>query len=104
MASSKPRALLLGHSLTGYSAAGIRALAERAEVTVLARPPDPLAPYDYSALDLGEADMQVADYPWPFELLDELVERTQPDVICVAGWGPALWRALRRARGGGTTA
>lgn len=98
MASSKPRALLLWHSLTGYSAAGIRALAERAEVTVLARPPDPLAPYDYSALDLGEADMQVAAYPWPFRLLDELVERARPDVICVAGSGPALWRALHRAR------
>ena len=67
-------------------------------MTVLARPPDPLAPYDYSALDLGEADMQVAAYPWPFTLLDELVERTRPDVICVAGSGPALWRALHRAR------
>jgi hypothetical protein len=61
MSTSKPRALLLWHSLTGYSAAGIRALVERAEVTVLARPPDPLAPYDYSALDLGGADVQVAD-------------------------------------------
>ena len=30
MTASKPRALLLWHSLTGYSAAGIRALAERA--------------------------------------------------------------------------
>jgi glycosyltransferase involved in cell wall biosynthesis len=98
MASSKPRALLLGHSLTGYSAAGIRALAERAEVTVLARPPDPLAPYDYSALDLGQADMQVATYPWPFTLLDGLVERIRPDVICVAGAGRALCRALHRAR------
>jgi glycosyltransferase involved in cell wall biosynthesis len=98
MATPKPRVLLLGHSMTGYSAAGIRALAERAEVTVLARPPDPLAPYDYSALDVGRADMQVAAYPWPFTLLDQLVERTRPDVICVAGSGRALWRALRRAR------
>ena len=54
MTSSKPRALLLWHSLTGYAAAGISTLAERAEVTVLARPPDPLAPYDYSALDLAK--------------------------------------------------
>jgi glycosyltransferase involved in cell wall biosynthesis len=76
----------------------MRALAERAEVTVLARPPDPLAPYDYSALDLGEADMQVAAHPWPFTLLDEWVERVRPDVICVVGSGPALWRALHRAR------
>jgi len=98
MASSRPRALVLWHSMTGYSAAGIRALAERAEVTVLARPPDPLAPYDYSALNLGQAEMQVAAYPWPFTLLDELVERTRPDVICVAGSGPAVWRALHRAR------
>jgi glycosyltransferase involved in cell wall biosynthesis len=98
MAASKPRALLLSHSLTGYSAAGIRALAERAEVTVLVRPPDPLAPYDYSALDLGKADMQVAAYPWSFRLLDEMVEQTRPDVICVAGSGPTLWRALLRAR------
>ena len=45
-------------------------------MTVLARPPDPLAPYDYSALDVGQADMQVAAYPWPFTLLDQLVERT----------------------------
>ena len=67
-------------------------------MTVLARPPDPLAPYDYSTLDLGHADMQVASYPWPFTLLDELVERIRPDVICVAGAGRALWRALRRAR------
>jgi glycosyltransferase involved in cell wall biosynthesis len=67
-------------------------------VAVLARPPDPLAPYDYSALELGQADMQVAAYPWPFALLDELVERTRPDVICVAGSGPALWHALHRAR------
>ena len=98
MASSTPRVLLLWHSLTGYSAAGMRALAERAEVTVLARPPDPLAPYDYSALDLGQAAVQVAPYPWPFTLLDELVERTRPDVICVAGSGQALWRSLHRAR------
>jgi glycosyltransferase involved in cell wall biosynthesis len=98
MTTSKPRALLLWHSLTGYSAAGIRALAGRAEVTVLARPPDPHAPYDYSALDLGGADVQVADYPWSFALLDELMARTRPDLICVAGSGPALWRALHRAR------
>ena len=38
MADSKPHVLMLWHSLTGYSAAGMRALAERAEVTVLARP------------------------------------------------------------------
>ena len=94
----KPRVLLLWHSLTGYSAAGIRALAERCEVTVLARPADPLAPYDYSALDLGQAAMRVAPYPWPFTLLDELVEQTRPDLICVAGSDWALWRALHRAR------
>jgi glycosyltransferase involved in cell wall biosynthesis len=98
VALSKPRVLLLWHSLTGYSAAAIRALAKRAEVTVLARPPDPLAPYDYSALDLGGADVQVAAYPWHFTLLDELIERTRPDVICVAGSGTALMRALHRAR------
>ena len=98
IAPPRPRVLLLWQSLTGYSAAGIRALAERSEVTVLARPPDPLAPYDYSALDLGQAVMQVAPYPWPFTLLDELVERTRPDLIGVAGSGPALWRALHRAR------
>ena len=98
MAPSKPRVLLLWHSLTGYLAAGIRALAERAEVTVLTRPPDPLAPYDYSALDLGQAEAQVAAYPWSFTLLEELVERTRPDVICGGGSGWALWRALHRAR------
>jgi glycosyltransferase involved in cell wall biosynthesis len=98
MTTSKPRALLLWHSLTGYSAAGIRALAERAEVTVLARPPDPLAPYDYSALDLGGAEVDIAVYPWPFTLLDELIERTRPDLICVAGSGTPLMRALHRAR------
>ena len=47
---------MLWHSLTGYWAAGIRALAERAEVTVLARPPDQLAPYDYAALELNGAE------------------------------------------------
>jgi glycosyltransferase involved in cell wall biosynthesis len=90
--------LLLGHSLTGYIAAGIRELAERAEVTVLARPPDPNAPYEYAALDLGGADLHVAPHPWPSTLLDELVEQTRPDVIYVGGSGMAVLRVLRRAR------
>ena len=99
MADSKPHVLLLSHSLTGYSTAGMRALAERAEVTVLARPPDPLAPYDYSELDLGGADLEiVAEYPWPFALLDEMIERTRPNIICGSGSGHALFRALHRAR------
>jgi hypothetical protein len=38
MAPSKPRVLLLRHTLTGYRAAGIRAPAERAEVAALAPP------------------------------------------------------------------
>ena len=47
----------------GYMAAGIRALADRSDVTVVARPPDPLAPYDYSALDLNGAELLVAEWP-----------------------------------------
>jgi glycosyltransferase involved in cell wall biosynthesis len=98
MATSKPRVLLLWHSLTGYSAAAIRALSERAEVTVLARPPDPLAPFDYARLDLGGADVQVAAYPWSYTLLVELIERIRPDIVCVAASGLPVWRALHRAR------
>ncbi len=98
MTRSTPRVLLLWHSLTGYSVAGMRALAERAEVTVLARHPDPLAPYDYDALDLGGATLQVADYPWSLTLLDQLIETTKPDILLSAGgWWP-LERALVRAR------
>ncbi len=98
MAVEKPRVLLLWHSLSGYWAAGIRALADRAEVTVLVRPPDPMAPYDYSALDLHGADLRVASWRWPFSLLNDLVEQTRPDVTCSIGHTPALWRALHRAR------
>jgi glycosyltransferase involved in cell wall biosynthesis len=98
MASTRPRVLLLWHSLSGYWAAGIRALTERAEVTVLVRPPDPHAPYDYAALDLNGADLQTAAWPWSFSLLDELVERTRPDVTCSIGQALGLWRALHRAR------
>jgi glycosyltransferase involved in cell wall biosynthesis len=98
MASSEPRVLLLWHSLSGYWAAAFRALAERAEVTVLVRPPDPLAPYDYDAFDLGGATLEVAPYPWSFSLLDELIDRTRPDVTCSIGQGIPLWRALHRAR------
>ena len=32
--------------------------------------------------------MQVAAYPWPFRLLDELVEQTRPDVIVRRRVGP----------------
>jgi glycosyltransferase involved in cell wall biosynthesis len=98
MIQPQPRVLLLWHCLTGYWAAGIRALAERAEVTVLARPPDPLAPYDYAALDLGGAELQVATWPWSFSLLDELFERTRPDLVCSIGRNEGVLRALHRAR------
>jgi glycosyltransferase involved in cell wall biosynthesis len=98
MATSTPRVLLLWHSLSGYWAAAFRALAERAEVTVLVRPPDPLAPYDYEAFDLGGATLEVAPYPWSFSLLDELIERTRPDITCSIGQTIPLWRALHRAR------
>lgn len=89
---------MLWHCLTGYWAAGIRALAERAEVTVLARPPDQLAPYDYAALELNGAELQVAAWPWSHALLDELIERSRPDLVCSIGQSPGLWRALHRAR------
>ena len=95
---SRPRVLLLWHSLSGYWAAGFRALAERADVTVLVRPPDTLAPYDYAALDLDAAQLRVAPWPWPSSLLDELVEQTRPDVACSIGQSLALWRALHKAR------
>jgi glycosyltransferase involved in cell wall biosynthesis len=98
MAPSKPRVLLLWHSLSGYWAAAFRTLAERAEVTVLVRPPDPLAPYDYDAFDLGGANLEVAPYPWSFSLLNELIERTRPDITCSIGQSASLWRALHRAR------
>jgi glycosyltransferase involved in cell wall biosynthesis len=98
MATAAPRALLLWHSLTGYSAAGMRALAERAEVTVLVRPPDALAPYDYDALDLGRAKLEVAPAPWSATLLDELIDRTQPKLIVSAGGGRIQMRSLQRAR------
>jgi glycosyltransferase involved in cell wall biosynthesis len=98
MAPSKPRVLLMWHSLSGYWAAAFRTLAERAEVTVLVRPPDPLAPYDYDAFDLGDAHLEVAPYPWSFSLLDELIERTRPDITCSIGQTVPLWRALHRAR------
>lgn len=86
------------HSLTGYMAAGIRALADRSDVTVLSRQPDPLAPYDYSAIDLNGAELQVAEWPWSFSLLNEVVERTRPDVITAAGWRRPMLRTLHRAR------
>lgn len=98
MATAAPRALVLWHSLTGYAAAGMRALAERAEVTILARPPDPLAPYDYEALDLGGAALEVAPAPWPTSLLDELIDRTRPELIVSAGGSRVQNRSLRRAR------
>lgn len=98
MTSSRPRVLLLWHSLTGYWAAAVRALAEQADVTVLVRPPDPLAPYDYDALELNGAELQVAPWRWSHGLLDELVERTRPDVTCSIGHTPGMWRVLHRAR------
>jgi glycosyltransferase involved in cell wall biosynthesis len=96
--TSRPRVLMLWHSLSGYWAAAIRTLAERADVTVLVRPPDPLAPYDYDALELDGAELQVATWPWSHKLLDELVERTRPDVTCSIGHTPGMWRVLHRAR------
>lgn len=96
--SSRPRVVMLWHSLTGYWAAAVSALAERADVTILVRPPDPLAPYDYSTLELNGAELQVAAWPWSHSLLDELVERTRPDITCSIGHTPALWRVLHRTR------
>jgi len=90
--------LLLWHSFTGYWAAAVRALAQRADVTVLVRPPDLLAPYEYDAFDLNGAELQVAAWPWSHELLDELVERTRPDVTCSIGHTPGMWRVLHGAR------
>jgi glycosyltransferase involved in cell wall biosynthesis len=98
MAESRPRVLMLWHSLSGYWAAAISTLAERADVTVLVRPPDPLAPYDYDALELNGAELRVAKWPWSYKLLDELVERTRPDVTCSIGHTPGMWRVLHRAR------
>jgi glycosyltransferase involved in cell wall biosynthesis len=98
MATSRPRVVMLWHSLTGYWAAAVSALAERADVTILVRPPDPLAPYDYSSLELNGAELQVAAWPWSHALLGELIERTRPDITCSIGHTPALWRVLHRAR------
>ena len=98
MATAAPRVLLLWHSLTGYAAAGMRALGERADVTVLVRPPDPLAPYDYDALDLGGVELEVAPVPWSNALLDELIDRTQPNLVVSAGGRRSQNRALQRAR------
>ena len=98
MASSRPRVLLLWHSLTGYVAAGIRALADRAEVTVVARPPDPLAPYDYSALDLKGAELIIADSPRPFAFVDGLVQRIRPDIVVGGSRNSGMLRAFHRAR------
>ena len=98
MASSRPRVLLLWHSLTGYAAAGIRALADRAEVTVVARPPDPLAPYDYSALDLNGAELLVADSPRPFAFVDGLAQRIRPDIVVAGARNSGVLRAFHRAR------
>ena len=47
---------------------------------MLARPPDQLAPYDYAALELNGAELQVAAWPWSYALLDELIERSRPDL------------------------
>src|ERR1700722_9641238 len=98
MASSRPRVLLLWHSLAGYMAAGIRALADRSDVTVVARPPDPDAPFDYSALDLNGAELRVAEWPRSFSLVDELIERTRPDIVCGIDRNGGVLRALHRAR------
>ena len=98
MASSRPRVLLLWHSLAGYMAAGIRALADRSDVTVVARPPDPDAPYDYSALDLNSAELRVAKWPRSFSLVDELIERTRRDIVCGIDRNGGVLRALHRAR------
>jgi glycosyltransferase involved in cell wall biosynthesis len=98
MASSRPRVLLLWHSLTGYAAAGIRALADRAEVTVVARPPDPLAPFKYSALDLNGAELLVEESPLPSSFVNALVDRTRPDIVCAGGRNIATLRGLHRAR------
>jgi glycosyltransferase involved in cell wall biosynthesis len=96
--SSRPRVVMLWHSLSGYWAAAVSALAERADVTILVRPPDPLAPYDYSTLELNGAELQVASWRWPHSLLQELLERTRPDITCSIGHTPALWRVLHQAR------
>jgi glycosyltransferase involved in cell wall biosynthesis len=92
--------VLLWESLTGYAAAGIRALADRSDVTtVVVRPPDPLAPYDYAALDLNGAELHVAESPLSSAFVYALVERTRPDIVC-AGWrNKGVLRALHRARG-----
>ena len=71
MAASKPRVLLLWHSLTGYSAAAIRALAERAEVTVLAARLTHSRPTTTPHWTLAEPTCRSPPYPWPFTLLDE---------------------------------
>ena len=73
-------------------------LADRSDVTVVARPPDPDAPYDYSALDLNGAELRVAEWPRPFSFVDELIERTQPDIVCGIDRNGGVLRALHRAR------
>ena len=98
MASSRPRVLLLWHSLAGVHGRGIRALADGSDVTVVARPPDPDAPYDYSALDLNGAELRVAEWPRSFSLVDELIERTRPDIVCGIDRNGGVLRALHRAR------
>ena len=89
-------ALAQPHGVLGGG--GSRPGRARAEVTVLVRPPDPLAPYDYSTLELHGAELQIAAWPWSHELLEELLERTRPDITCSIGQTRAIWRVLHRAR------
>jgi glycosyltransferase involved in cell wall biosynthesis len=98
MARERPRVLLLWHSLTGYIAAGVRALADRADVTIVARPPDPLAPFDYAALDLNGAELLIEEPPLTSSFVDALVDRTRPDIVCGGGRQVAMLRSLHRAR------
>jgi glycosyltransferase involved in cell wall biosynthesis len=47
---------------------------------------------------VGGAKLEVAPGPWPATLLDELIDRTRPQLILSAGGGRLQNRSLRRAR------
>jgi glycosyltransferase involved in cell wall biosynthesis len=96
--ASPPRVLLLWPSLTGYLAAGIRALSKRADVTVVVQPPDELAPFDYSTLDLNGVELHVAPWPLSSWFVDQLVERIRPDILCGGGRSVGILRSLHEAR------
>ncbi|HVU74206.1 MAG TPA: glycosyltransferase [Mycobacteriales bacterium] len=92
------RVVLIWDCLTDYWSASFGALAERAEVTAVIKPPDPLAPYDYAAL--RPAGVTLVEPAWPpsFAELRRVVDDVQPTVVCSLGRYAALLRTLHHAR------